>query len=131
MAFKPFGSAISSTKPSDTDAPAKPASLGDPPDAADADEDGETINLSTEQVKAAGLDDLSEGDNFTVTITGTVTSSDPDTGITATITDASEGERNNGADEDGGSAETSGDEEGFQRPKGKISMSPKEANMGF
>lgn len=121
MALNP---AVSSVKPSDTDAPALPPSLGDPPE-----DTGETIKLSAEQVKAAGLDSLAMGDSFTVTITGTITDSDPDDGITADVTDASEGERNDGADENGGSV--SGDESGFQRPKSKSFMSPKDANMNF
>ena len=72
----------------DTSAPAAPT-LGDPkPD----DELGEPgLTLTTEQIAQSGLTDLQPGDSFSVTITATV--KDNSNGITADITDASNGER--------------------------------------
>lgn len=113
----------SDTAPSDDSIAAVPTpKIGDPsPDA------NTSIKLTMDQVKAAGLDSLSPGDNFTVTITGTVKTMD-DAGLDATISDASMGEMS--TDEDGGDEPT--DEEGakFDKPKSKIEMGPGKMGLG-
>lgn len=108
MASKLFGKA--STPAVD------PPILGDPSD----DDSKPELNLTPDQLASAGLGDLEEGDKFTVTITGTVTSNDPDTGLEAEITEASEGEKS--TDEPGGDMEP--------LPGKKAILSPKDAGMG-
>lgn len=80
--------------PAPTDAPADDAGIATdapPPDAMPEGPAAQTLSLTPDQATGAGLDNLSPGDRFSVTITGTVDSADPDTGITATIDGASEG----------------------------------------
>lgn len=120
--MRPFGPGSSiSAKPS-LDPTPKPdlgtldVSLGDPAPDVDA-----PLTLSKDQLAAAGLDDLKMGQSFTVTVTGTATKVD-DQGVTADISDAVNGEVN--TDENGGSEDTTGDDDQFQAPKGKIEMGP-------
>lgn len=87
---------------------------------------GSPITLTKDQLAAAGLDDLAEGDTFTVTITATATNVD-DNGVEAEVGDASEGEVH--SDEPGGSSD---EDAGFQKPRSKIEMGPKDTGMkGF
>lgn len=110
----------SNTPPADDTTMPAPG-LGDPMPSA-----GSPITLTKDQLTAAGLDDLAEGDTFTVTITAKVTSMD-DNGAQADVSDASEGEVH--SDEPGGSTD---EDTGFQKPKSKIEMGPKDTGMkGF
>lgn len=126
MTNRPFGlssKVMSDQKPIDTDAPPKQdgPGLGDP--AATDDTDGEQM-LTAEQAKDSGLDGLEAGDHFTVTISGTVTSNDPDGGLKYTVDDASNGEKDDGESQPGGSSEESGEDGDFAQPKSSIEMGP-------
>lgn len=87
------------------------------------------IKLTADQLAGAGLDGLQPGDNFTVTITGTVT--DATDGIQADVTMASQGEKE--TDEPGGDQppDASMGKGGFTPPKGKIEMGPSKGMRGF
>jgi hypothetical protein len=124
---RPFGlgrapapnSAISDAPPSDPTS--KPeGKIGDPSPDGDS-----PITLSAEDVKAAGLDGIGEGDTFTVEVTCRARAVNEDGSIDADVIDASEGEQ--GTDEPGGDStedDEPGDQTGFQRPKGKIELGP-------
>lgn len=77
-----------------------------------------TVTLTADQLAGAGLDGLQPGDNFTVTISGTVT--DNTDGISADVTMASHGEKS--MDEPGGDRPP--DEDGFSAPSKNIEMGP-------
>ena len=64
------------------------ADTGEMPEGMEEPEPG--LTLTPEQIGAAGLDGLMEGDTFTVTITGTVVSADGQ--LQADITEASNGQ---------------------------------------
>ncbi len=96
-----------------------------PPDLDLATETSEGFTIPSDLASTAGIADLQPGDKFTVTITGTVSANDPATGISATLTDASNGQKNDVLDmEDTGD---DGGKDGFEKPKSKIELGPKDA----
>lgn len=121
--FGPPPSAISDQSKPDANAPQDDPGSDNPmgtPEPYKAD----CVYLSKEQLAAAGLNGLDEGQTFTTEITGTVTKKKPDGSVEADITDASEGEVQTGGTEPGGDDDGNEPDE-FQAPKGRVEMSPK------
>lgn len=98
---------------------ASKAALGDP-----SPNPAAPLKLTKDQLAAAGLDDLKQGDEFTITITGTATKVGDD-GVEADVSDAVNGEVH--TDEPGGDEEA-GDED-YGQPSGKIEMGPDKSMM--
>lgn len=91
--------------------PVEPPDLGNQPPAAS------TVQLNREQILASGLDGLNPGDEFTVTISGIVQSSDD--GLTGEITSAEMGMKPEPMEDIGADAE-------FAPPQSKIELGPPE-----
>jgi hypothetical protein len=93
---------------------------------------GNSFTLTPEQAESAGLNSLQVGDEFSVTITGTITANDPEQGLTADLNDATDGEKSDPSEEED-------DEENEDEPKAKPEpgnklgnstvLSPKEAGF--